>query len=544
MAKDPNDGDYDEDPLTQINVDVEPSSLISAITITRPGGGAPIVAASASPSQADTEPNTLEPQLSVRGLAPSSVQGQGPAHVPGSVEAPGGGAPPDDDDDKTTGSIDARLREAYESARSVEDAIAHTAPSPRAHGPIIITPSEPFRATSPQISEMPRSSQQGTHRRPAAPIPAAGRPPPSTDPEIAEPTVKRAPYALTNAAFAETLQSSSGLEDAVTATGDDVDDDDDDEVAEEDDETATDAMGTKRSESHEELSLSDALPTGDEDDEEDETRTQHDVGRALRAMDGGPIGSLPATTRDLVGLDEARSARREMPPSSAGFPAATPVALPPPAASPPLAAPPAPAATSTESGPNTSGATIRMMFNASLGAVMINPPPPDPGPAPPPPHHASVAPGYTPSSPPLGLAADPHRVVPAPGPTVRRPPTPRFDPLAKPKRSRGRRVFFFLVFVAAGGAGYTYRHRVTPWVMKHLPAAAREWIAPRAPPPPPPMATPPDPSASASASASASTSSSASASPSASASASPSASASASASPSSSAPHGKKRPRR
>src|SRR6185312_9147645 len=105
-----------------------------------------------------------------------------------------------------------------------------------------------------------------------------------------EPTVKRAPYALTDAAFAETTQRDSRAEDGAIATGDDVED--------AEDETATDAMGRKRSETHDGVALSDALPTVAEEDEED-TRTQKKVDRAPRAIDGGPIGSLPAATRDL-----------------------------------------------------------------------------------------------------------------------------------------------------------------------------------------------------------------------------------------------------
>jgi hypothetical protein len=301
----------------------------------------------------------------VRGLAAWS------AAVPGSVQAPPGAwRARDEGDEHTTGSIDARMLDAYESARSAEEAVTESSRDARAHGPIILTPSEPFvvfrgpetrepetrSVRSPQISEKPRSSPPPTPapapRRVAAPIPAAGRPP-GTDPDIGEPTVKRAPFSLGDHGFDETADTED-TED----TEDAEDTEDTEDIDDAEDETATDALQTRRSVGLEEPLPAESAPAVD--DEEEETRTQHDVGRVVRtAAGGGVIGSLPAATRDLVGLDEARAASRAPPASSVSIP----VAVPPRA--------------DEASGPGASGATIRMMFNASLGAVTINPAPRD-----------------------------------------------------------------------------------------------------------------------------------------------------------------------
>jgi hypothetical protein len=231
VAKDDTEDDEGAEPLTQINVDLEPS-IVSLVTVTRPGGGAPISAFAAS--AADSEPSTLEPQLSVRGLA------RGSGHAPGSVEAPAASGRREHDDERTTGSIDARLLEAYGSGRAVDD--ASTQPNP-GHLPVVITPSEPFRVTSAQISEKPRSSQAATPRR-AAPIPAAGRRP-EVDPDMAEPTVKRAPYSLADHTFDEIVDR---VDSAATKEVEDAEHAEEDEEDEED-ETVTDAMRARLRES-------------------------------------------------------------------------------------------------------------------------------------------------------------------------------------------------------------------------------------------------------------------------------------------------------
>jgi hypothetical protein len=488
--------DEDEDDPTETDVDLDASLISQMITVTR-SGDEPLTAPAGSASGADTEPRTLEPQLVVRGLVPAYP------HVPGSVEAPrsedastrrgGDDDDADDGDDKTTRSIDARLLEAYEAGQSIERVGTHRSTQPVAtlRSPII-TPSEPFRVTGAQVSEMPGSSgSQPTPRR-AAPMPAAGRPP-GSDPDLGEPTQKREPFSI-----AETEADAP------------------DEV---EDETATDAMRARRIDTID-------IEEGEAEEEEDETRTRQDV--------GGVIASLPAVTRDLVGLDEARQASRVHPPSSASVPAA-------------------PAGVGQSgSGPGTPGATIRMLFNASLGAVTVDPALRDTvlRETIPPPPRQSAPPAFPP--PPalaLALVADPQlqqtraHVPPPPATTVRRPPTPHFDPLAKPKRRGGRKLFYFLLLVAAFAGGFRYRYRITPWVMKRLPTSWRP-STPTAPIMVTPVAVPtPDPSATTSApTTSASTSLDASAPSDASADA--SASAAPSAAPSASASHGKKRPKK
>jgi hypothetical protein len=278
-------GRDDDDPVTQINVELDASKL-DEITITESGespADALRLPSSSDPSPADSEPHTLEPQtlepgMSVRGLGPISTSMPGSAPATGakptqaSPKAPAVPAGEDDDDERTTRSIESHLLEVYEKERAAKA----RAQLP----PIVITPSEPFRVTaSGVVSEMPRS----VPRRPA-PIPAAGRPAMESEPDISE--------VITARGGPETIP--------------------DDDVEDAEDETVTDAMrspllaskakqleaeGARVEDDAEEQIVSDS-------DGEEETSTSQKVRAVVAAAFAATAESLPGTTRGLVGIEE------------------------------------------------------------------------------------------------------------------------------------------------------------------------------------------------------------------------------------------------
>jgi hypothetical protein len=180
-----NDEDADAEPVTELNVDVDPS-LIAEITISRTGESAIIVSSDQS-SPADSEPRTIEPQtlqpnLSVRGLAPRPAAGAPlsdapatPHRVPFQTDEY-----EDDDEDATTSkNIEAKLIHAF----SVEQRAKQK--SALGFGPVI-TPSEPFRVTSLESLEITTSAKKLS----SASLLAAR----ATDTDLGEPTVKLVPH--------------------------------------------------------------------------------------------------------------------------------------------------------------------------------------------------------------------------------------------------------------------------------------------------------------------------------------------------------------
>jgi hypothetical protein len=306
----------DDDVVTETNVELDPSIVdrIAEITITESSESPITVDSSISPetaSPADTEPRTLAPRLLVRGLAPSAVTFPGsvplrvasasdplPTNAP-LTKRPGSAPHDDDDDDKTTRSIDANVLDAFDAAklgsRAPPERVSAPAPTMRS---AIITPSEPYRTTSPGALELTQASSAAPTQPRRAPIPAAGRPP-ETDPDVSEPTQKRAPLSIGDV----------DLEDA-------------------EDETSTDMRSVILDPSLDEAETVDGSNGGALEEPYDETKTHKDVAVSVAAA----LESLPGATRELVGLEEARQARK------------------------PDGAP---------TGPGKSGATVKMFFTAS-----------------------------------------------------------------------------------------------------------------------------------------------------------------------------------
>jgi hypothetical protein len=166
----------DEDVLTDISVDVDTSSIGHTAnadvddpsTVVAPPGGSP----------ADAEPNTLEPQMSVRGLAPSSSRGD-----------------EEDDRDRTA----RNLEEIFELV-AAEQRTSRS--SHAAFGPLL-TPSDAFGATtSPRIEGLlagsgPPSASAVSAASLIFPTPSTLGPPSSrgdaADADSMEPTGKRPP---------------------------------------------------------------------------------------------------------------------------------------------------------------------------------------------------------------------------------------------------------------------------------------------------------------------------------------------------------------
>lgn len=425
--------DDDDDAVTDINVELDPSIVarVAAITITESGDSPSTADGSISRTispetalPADTEPRTLEPRLLVRGLAPSSITFPGSVPLPGASPSDAvptaplakrpGSAPSDDDDDKTTRSIDANVLDAFDAAQLAAPAPAEraSARAPTTMRSAIITPSEPFRTTSPGALELAQSPSAGTAQPRRAPIPAAGRPP-ETDPDVSEPTQKRAPLSIG-----------------------DVD------VEDAEDETSTDMRSVIIDPSLDEAETANGGGGAIEEPDE-ETTTNKDVAISVAAA----LESLPGATRPLVGLEEARQAR-------------TPDDAP--------------------SGPGTSGATLKMFFTAS------------PAPGTTPLTHGDGERLSGPAAQPSPLMATTAAQVTT---TRGRAPTARqiADALAaealanaepkKGKKRRSRRTRTVLVFVIAFGATAAlvfYRHRLPLGFLKRPPFARAIATAPPA----------------------------------------------------------------
>ena len=147
--------DDDAEPVTEINVEVDPS-LIAEITFGRTSESAILVSADVS-SPADSEPRTIEPQtlqpnLSVRGLSPGSEEPATPHRVPFETDEY------EDNDDKTS-------RNGFGA---------------------VITPSEPFRITSGKPLEITATDQNLS----SASLRAAR----VSETDLGEKTAKRVPH--------------------------------------------------------------------------------------------------------------------------------------------------------------------------------------------------------------------------------------------------------------------------------------------------------------------------------------------------------------
>ncbi len=414
MAKDSTDDDDDE-PVTDINVQVDLEPPMSAPPTARAGVARPVADTAAAASPANSEPSTLKQPMSVTGLASPS---------PGPVEMPAVRRPSDDVRDVTSNGIDARVRDAYDSARSVEA----TLPAPE------------------EITDTPRKPRHAARTAPTLPNSAEV----NHDHAL---TTKLSRYVFPEATHgndAETAPTIDALEIEVEVERD------------EEDETATDVRRRPRSETHAAVSAARSV-------EATAPRLQHDVRRELPAPESGALGSLPASTRILVGLEEARSPSRARPPSRAPVPAVEP---------------PRPAA----GGPGT---LIRRAFNASLGAAMTDGGGKDGGPAQG--HPQAPQPALVFSAPqPHQVATSTQPQVPPPPPTTRRATRRGPDPPRKPKkRAAGKTVFLlFIAVVALGGAGAYYREEVASWAMQHLPEAIQPSTAAGSIAPPPGAAAP------------------------------------------------------
>lgn len=126
----------DDDVPTTVDVDLSDSSS-AEITLEVP---ARATGTGRETLPADSEPTTLEPQMAVRGLAEPGQAGA-PGH-PADLEGP-------------TKSVEARLLKAYAAeVQAVEERrAARHGGKPRAPSlPTTITPSEPFRSTSPGVA--------------------------------------------------------------------------------------------------------------------------------------------------------------------------------------------------------------------------------------------------------------------------------------------------------------------------------------------------------------------------------------------------------
>jgi hypothetical protein len=402
-------GRDEDEPVTQTNVEGRASSFAD-ITITEIEDESGDTLTRKDVRGADSEfhalePPTLEPNMSVRGLAMAvHIAPAVPAVVP-PLTQPSAAPASDDDEDRTTQNIEAHLLDVYER----EHAKAAGVPSTKV-SPIVITPSEPFRVTSSgPAPEGSRDRSPVIRRR--TPIPAAGRPVQSSEPDISE--VITAPRV-------------QGLP---TASADDDDD------AEADEDTVTDAMRSRRvtADARDVAALAAAAEAaaalrdaayretiGDVDDEE--TRTSQKV-------------QVSASVLAAARIDESREAQAALDNKAAA------------------------------------GGTVKMYFNPATGkaspfadteqSFAPNPPLMNTGmPAHAPPPAFPMAPGQAPFPAPVIV-----QHVPAFLETTRagRP---------RRKRRRGRVLLVFVIAFGAAAAAVFYRDRLPERITQYLPEIA------------------------------------------------------------------------
>jgi hypothetical protein len=404
-------GRDDDEPVTQTNVEGRASSFAD-ITITEIEDESGDTLTRKDVRGADSEfhalePPTLEPNMSVRGLAMAvHIAPAVPAVVPPLTQpSAGAGAASEDDEDRTTQNIEAHLLDVYEREHAAK---AAAVPSTKV-SPIVITPSEPFRVTSSgPVRDGPRDPSPVIRRR--TPIPAAGRPVQSSEPDISE---------VITAPRVQGLPTASA--------------DDDDEA---DEDTVTDAMRSRRvtadardvaalaAAAEAAAALRDAAyrETIGDGDLDDETRTSQKV-------------QVSASVLAAARIDESREAQAALDNKAAA------------------------------------GGTVKMYFNPATGkaspfadteqSFAPNPPIMNTGmPAHAPPPAFPMAPGQAPFPAPVIV-----QQVPAFLETTRagRP---------RRKRRRGRVFLVFLIAFGAAAAAVFYRDRLPERITQYLPEIA------------------------------------------------------------------------
>jgi hypothetical protein len=199
--------DADEDSVTEINVEVDPS-MISEITITHTGAS-PITVLSEAASPADSEPTTLEPQLVVRGLGKKASSSSPPPPTFAEVGARPGSEADDEEpeEDRTTQNIESHLHEVYEQAVRASSSLGSSRPLTQLSS-IIMTPSEPIRLEASRSALARSAASAKPAQRVAAPIPAAGRPP-EWEKEQSELTARRGPDTPEGKEIADAIRSSA-----------------------------------------------------------------------------------------------------------------------------------------------------------------------------------------------------------------------------------------------------------------------------------------------------------------------------------------------
>lgn len=356
----------DDEAVTEVSVEVDTSS-IAEITISATGQ-APITVAADAASPADAEPRTLEPRLLVRGLAPSLA---GPPSTQPAPEIRAVARGREDDEDSTARNVEDRLLAVVAKEQRARGG------SKASFGPII-TPSEPFRVTSPTTVDPLPPTLDGAPT--ANTLSSASLVVPSvssssrradTDPDLSEPTAKRAPV-----------------------------------HSEVEDETVTDAMRTLRAEplatkapvpaagsaplAVPPVARSPAAPARPEEPEEEtKTQTQQEVAALVatlgvlpkladdaedreieKAVGGGTMRmDFPKTPSAIVYGDEALRQAPPAPPATAPLPAPPPAPPPPP----PPPAPPAAALATARTRPakkrRGSGRVLTFLFLISVAAA-------------------------------------------------------------------------------------------------------------------------------------------------------------------------------
>jgi hypothetical protein len=419
----------DDDAVTDASVEIDTSS-IAEITLSS-AGEAPITVAADSASPADSEPRTLEPRMTVRGLARSPSPGHG-----------------DDEDDKTTQNLEERLLDVIAAEQRASRASMAKVP---AFGPII-TPSEPFRVTSPasgvaSVSALDAAPTANTLSGASVVVPTqpAGTAPAArsndTDPDISDTTAKRPPIDTE-------VEEEETVTDARLSLAPD-------EVLEELAETQ-DPVREQQREQREEP-----------DEPEDETKTQTTQDIAVGAL----LDAMPAARAEVLAghasadadahapapvqgsargeggvVGSAASVRLELPKRGSTLHYDDPRLRPPTPA-------PLPHATVRQSAQLAAPAT-------SQRAVPVHFPPSVPVLATPANPYAPTHAQFAALAPPTGTMALP---VPPPQPVPLPPPPPATTARARPKKRRGSgrvlTVLFLFSLAAAGGALYRSKYR-------------------------------------------------------------------------------------